>query len=255
LQDASNHIARGITLDPNALAYAQVFAYAVIVYFSVVGFIGGYLITRLVLAPLFWWVGTGSPAEQALAKTELAQTITGTGQPLGQTPMPAGPPQDRENEAARLIVATDAILAAHRDLDKKEPENVLERHVRVLESLRDQLPLSRKLYIILGRLHRRLLRYDEAIKVLSTFLENKQRAGSGGDSDAAAAYYNRACYYVLKGSETGDVAFYSQALEDLERALAGAPELREEARQDPDFELLRDNEEFQRLTAGHRQPS
>jgi tetratricopeptide (TPR) repeat protein len=63
------------------------------------------------------------------------------------------------------------------------------------------------------------------------------------DSDYARAYYDKATCYALQGQAR-------RAVESLERAIALNPRYREEARTDPDFDAIVENQRFWDLTEG-----
>ena len=94
-------------------------------------------------------------------------------------------------------------------------------------------------------------RYGTAIEVLSKFIEEKTRIGQGQDKDTAAAYYNRACYKLLRMQQMqGDEAakIKDSAYEDLDRAIKQDPDTKIDARADDDFQVIRQEERFNLLT-------
>ncbi len=55
------------------------------------------------------------------------------------------------------------------------------------------------------------------------------------------SFYNRACYYCLKGDK-------ANALADLEKAISMNPNYKESAVKDEDFKTLYEDEDFKKLT-------
>ena len=100
------------------------------------------------------------------------------------------------------------------------------------------------LYITLGRLYRATGDLDNGIRVLDEFIQNKEKAGGGADADSGAAYYNRACYQVLKArapvKESDKAALLAAALSDIKEAIKRASENREYALEDPDLTEIKE---------------
>lgn len=231
MQLAAGYISRtwGDTADQHA------FGYAVMLYFSVVGFLAGYLLTRIFLSPMLRdaaggdalasLTGGGAPALPTLPGT-------GTGTVTGST------------ATSDPAVATGAVLTAYTALEKKVPASSLESHIKQLETLKPQFPVFRMLYITLGRLYRATGDLDNGIQVLTEFIQNKEKAGGGGDADSGAGYYNRACYQVLKARaavQDSDKATLLQAApSDLKEAIKRAPENKGYALEDPDLTEIKE---------------
>ena len=89
------------------------------------------------------------------------------------------------------------------------PTDQSNEDIRVLisqmETFLPSLPLSRQLNIVLANAHRNLGQYEQAIGVISRFINNKELV-SQNDADLAAAYYNRACYLVLSGQSQNAIS-------------------------------------------------
>jgi tetratricopeptide (TPR) repeat protein len=133
-------------------------------------------------------------------------------------------------------------LNAYTDLEKKAPAASLQLHIKRLMDLRQQFPVFRMLYIVLGRLYRATGDLDRAIAVLTEFVGNKEKAGTAGDPDTAVAYYNRACYTAQKAKDATEAArqpLVDTALADLKEAFRRSPEYRDYAQADADLEPIR----------------
>lgn len=87
-----------------------------------------------------------------------------------------------------------------------------------------------------ARALKRLNRTEEALQAVEEGLKVK--------GDKAALLYNRACYKLLLGKGSRE-----EILADLKKALTIKPELKKEARTDPDLQSLQDWDEFQKLVA------
>ncbi len=103
-----------------------------------------------------------------------------------------------------------------------------------LEEASDLQPSNVPIYLALGWCYKRLNRLDAAIGAL-------QRARDVA-SDQAIVHYNLACYYSLAHNKAA-------SLESLTKALAIDPEYREKVNEEPDFDPLRGDADFQALTS------
>ena len=118
-------------------------------------------------------------------------------------------------EALRTLERYREALAPLKKVAKAEPDNV---HV----------------WLALGWCHKRTARIDLAVKAL-------ERALAVDPSDALV-HYNLACYLSLAGDR-------ERALAHLSRALAIDPHYRNLAHDEPDFDPIRSDPEFQALTS------
>jgi tetratricopeptide (TPR) repeat protein len=91
--------------------------------------------------------------------------------------------------------------------------------------------------IALGWCYKRTHRLAQAIDVL----ERAQRHNP--DDDSGLLHYNLACYWSLAGNA-------AKALDELAAALDLEPELRNLIAEESDFDQLRGNPDFERLTVG-----
>lgn len=136
----------------------------------------------------------------------------------------------------------DVLDTAGKDLNTGVSRDALVKYAAELEDRRAYEPLSRSVYITLGRLYKRTGQLQRAIDVLTEFIENKERIGQS-DEGLGIALYNRACYLALKTAEVCSeeaTALTDQALGDLRKAVELAPRLATVAPSDADFQLIRD---------------
>lgn len=209
----------------------ETFGYALLAFFSIVGFLGGFLLTRIFLGPLFHKVDSTS------GFTDLAQVVGAQPPSAGGAGAGAGGP-----DAEAVAKATAAALKAYQDIETKAPTSILAEDIRTLEALKPQFPVFRMLYIVLGRLYRMTNNIDKAIDTLTEFIENKDKAGTGHDADAGAAYYNRSCYLAVKARplpETEREQLKQKAVEDLQNAIHRAADYRQKAQADDDLNEIR----------------
>ena len=126
-------------------------------------------------------------------------------------------------EASLLTGEALRVLGRHRDALKP---------LEVAASLR---PGDVGVAIALGWCYKRTHRLAQAIDALERALRH--------NPDEALLHYNLACYWSLAGNA-------SRSLDELAAALDLDPELRNRIAQESDFDALRGNPEFERLTVG-----
>lgn len=132
------------------------------------------------------------------------------------------------------------------------------RGARKLSLILSDWPNDRRLYMLIGRLHRWAHKpdvaegYDEGIRILDEFILKK---GESQDEDIADALYNKACYLTQKASNVKELkknekdTLIDEALKTLKRSVEIWPPNKEEASADSDFKPLENNEKFQEITS------
>jgi tetratricopeptide (TPR) repeat protein len=138
--------------------------------------------------------------------------------------------QDRSDWATMQFEASFLMGEALRSLERyREALKPLE----VAAALR---PAEIGVAIALGWCYKRTHRLAQAIDAL-------ERAGRHNPNAPGMLHYNLACYWSLAGNA-------AKALDELAAALALDSELRTLIADEPDFDQLRGNPEFERLTVG-----
>ena len=142
--------------------------------------------------------------------------------------------EDALGEASAALEIEPASYTANslRGIAMISLERFDEARPALLEAIATE-PERPETYIHLAYVDRRTVSLDKAIETIHKAIELKP--------DMPIANYNLACYCAVKG-ETDD------ALRYLGRAINIAPHFRETARADDDFESLRTNDRFRRLT-------
>lgn len=113
-----------------------------------------------------------------------------------------------------------------------------------LQGWRRQLPDSRRLAILLGRLYKHFHDYDAGIRVLTEVMAERDKKQLPQDVDYAALLYNRACYETLRAAtiEASDPreaqALRGLAWRDINFSIALDPTNNREAKEDPDLVTL-----------------
>lgn len=131
-----------------------------------------------------------------------------------------------------------------------------------LERIRPLFKTDRTLHIYLGRLYRKGEKYDDAILVLRSFIKNRNESINKGDVsitdnvDLADAYFNIACYHVLKAQELESTLLpaelerlKNEAIDTLHESIKLWPKNKEYARTDRDFKYIEHNEKFKYLVS------
>jgi tetratricopeptide (TPR) repeat protein len=170
---------------------ALAMAIAIIIFFSVTGFLIGFIDSRTVLALLFRKSDDQLLAKDAI-KQEVKQEVT---QEVG--------------EGVRGLA--EAITPAAIALIKPSPDNLRfrEEALRKLLDILKVLPTNRTATIYAGRLFRSLNQLDKAIEIIEETLKKRREAGVVPNEDDAALLFNKACYYNLLAeiaSENGETA-------------------------------------------------
>jgi hypothetical protein len=216
LREAATFMASGMA-DPKS---AVVFASATIVYFSIVGFIGGYLVTRLFLAGAFREADVGG-LERRMGEVQI-ETLA---------------------------------ESALQDLDRAARAATLYEDIRALKPYRKEFPANRRLHIVLNRLYAAVGERDKAIEVLDSFIKEKRRQGEGQDQDTADALFNLACDYALRSAEvTGADKEKVQklALDRLRQSVLLSPANAQDAASptESDLDPIRELPEFRKIVGG-----
>jgi hypothetical protein len=151
---------------------------------------------------------------------------------------------EKEAEQTREVAEEAFLLTqATATLDPNIPKT---DKLKMLSKMRAQLsktPLDRALIILSGRLYRGLGDLRGAVEVLETFVRNKESAGQI-DKDVADALYNIACYYCLEWNKNKSAGTKTKSLDALRRSTQISPENKRDAIDDPDFDCLREEQEF-----------
>ena len=114
----------------------------------------------------------------------------------------------------------------------------LERYreaLRPLETAAKLRPSDVSVAIALGWCYKRTHRLAQAVDALERAVQT--------NPDEALLHYNLACYWSLAGNPT-------KALDELTLALELDPDYRAKIADEPDFDQLRGNPDFERLTVG-----
>jgi len=201
----------GCGLGHNAQAAA-----GIIIFYLGLGFVSGYVLTRMFLSPAFYLADKGT----AHGLGTLWARINWIGAEM--------------RDSAKL---GDILNAAYEDLqDKKIPRDAAQRYIDALQKFRNdpRWALHRRLHIQLGVLYKKVGDLDTAIDILTGFINRKKERGEI-DIHTADALYNRACYYALQFAHSGNLARKAMALADLKASLNISPPNREVAKKDDDF--------------------
>jgi len=156
----------------------------------------------------------------------------------------------RTSKGESVETARDALTEP-----KKRHELLIAKDL--LLPLKEKHPTSRTVNMLLGRLHRWLGEFGQAISVLEEFTEKKKEIGEGEDKDVADALFNIACYKAQMAKLVPDIseedkkALRMEAIDHLERSIALHPENKEDAIEDDDLKPLRGESKFNKLVGIH----
>ena len=203
------YIGKGLGPDMESVALS------VVVYFTGLGLLSSYLLTRMFVGPAFLL------ADQATH---------------------SGIAYDTAQAAFALAQMEGEVSGAFDVLKRKDLQtaNRLEHIINELSKYRTQFPLNRRLHITLGRVYRTKGDYDSAIRVLELFARRK-RGAKELDLDLSDALFNIACYYSLQlgqAQEPSKQAIIKKALKAIKESLEICPENMDDVREDSDLKAL-----------------
>ncbi|HEY6871781.1 MAG TPA: hypothetical protein VI298_03525 [Geobacteraceae bacterium] len=146
------------------------------------------------------------------------------------------------------ISYSSGITSAETALSRRDASDVY-TSIETLEKLKNKFKYDRTIHIYLGRLYRAKGDYDNAILVLRKFINNLLDIGNENMSPnqivaMSDAYYNIACYHVLKAFSPNNISndeasrLKSEAMVELAKSIELNPKNKEFAANDPDFNFL-----------------
>jgi hypothetical protein len=200
-------------------------ASGLVLYFFSLGFISGYLLTRMFFSPAFL---LADRATRGGVKDEKAREIASSAK-------------------AEIIVDSDVQTAIGALMQAPLQVGRIDQLINLLEEHRKKFPLKRKLNIVLARLYAEGKgELDKSIEVLNQFVEIKRTAREL-DEDLADALWNIACNYSSKlgGADgSGRKEIGAKALKALKQSLELVPSYAKDVETDPDLKPLRDATDF-----------
>lgn len=163
----------------------------------------------------------------------------------------AQPIEQRLQAVESNVVYSRALVGALASMTQTATFSDRSRAVAELQMAKELLGerglLDRRISLFTGRLYRQMGRLDKAIEALTTFILEKEQRGQL-DVDLADAYYNRACYHVLKMAGTADLQAEREfAYSDLATSIRYHEGNRLDACSDEDFASIRDEPRFRQL--------
>lgn len=248
-----DYLAAALTRDLGN-GFTHSYAGGLIVYFVILGFFGGYLVTRLILA------GEFRRADKAALGEDEKKVVD---ELFKQVALNLDKQSDiNAARAEKIIKQVGVDLVKQYDINSAiesgkiaqkfsgADDDFVDVSIKQLELARKQSPENRVAAIVLGTLYSKKREYREAIDVLRNALEAKSKKGTGEDVDAGDIYYNIACYYYRLFRDTSDQGMKDQykvkMYEALREALRLNPSNASYAYTDADkeFELVWDEPEF-----------
>lgn len=151
----------------------------------------------------------------------------------------------RSTNLAYALTAATSSLALKHDMPAD-----LQDALNTLLSFKDEIISDRRVVILCGRIYRRLKQYENAIAVLTAYVDNKNNKI---DDNYADILYNRSCYGVLLFSELEKKdrllaeKTLKEGVSDLRESIKIRPLNKEDAKNDPDFDAIRNKEEFKEI--------
>ncbi len=232
-----DYLAAALTRDLGN-GFTHSYAGGLIVYFVILGFFGGYLVTRLFLAGEFRRADRAALGEDEKRDEKRVDKII----------KQVGDDLNKQNDI-NAAVASGKIAQTFSNAN----DEFVDVSIKQLELARKRSPENRPAAIVLGSLYAKKGQYQNAIDVLVSTLEVKKKLGSGTDLDAGDMYYNIACYYYRLFRDTSDqgmkdqykVKMYDAFREAVRLNPSNASDAYTDA--DKEFELVWDEPAFQSI--------
>ena len=234
-----NFVGQGLGVNQQSVASG------IVIYFLGLGFLGGYLLTRMFLGPAF------RLADQA--------TTSGLEEKLEETHALAVAAQAASQAADKQGAVNSDLETAVGELNKPDhPPARIDQLIVTLQEHRKAAPLHRKLNIVLARLYGEGKRnFDDAIRVLQEFIDQKRSAHQEKDADTADAFFNIACYYSQKMEEaTADIRnkLEDEGINAIKSSLEILPQNAADVLVDRDLTELRKSSRLQELLKSVKEP-
>jgi hypothetical protein len=216
-------------------------ATGLIVYFLGLGFISGYLLTRIFVSPML----------------RHADDETGGWEETTRIAIDAEAQSKSAPELYDVLDAAYATLMDNRLKKTPVPQDVAVGILGELKKFQDnpRWNLNRRLHIHIGVFSRKTGNLNEGIQALTQFVDRKREANQN-DIHQAAALYNIACYKAVQAREerAGGRSVAAdrrqiEAVDFLEKSVKLSPSNGVEARTDDDFRDLWENDQFKKVTA------
>jgi hypothetical protein len=223
-------------------------ASALIVWYAVLGFLVGYLATRIYLAFVF------SIADRMATKgQEAIAALNATKEAIERIRDEA---QQVSNRERKDLEVTSAVMEGLARLSEKNPDpKELEKSIHKLEEILLKDPAEARAAVVLARLYRHKKGdLKKAIEILTRTADAMEARDLRNDRHATLVY-NRACYNVQLGKDLRGEAKEAhlksaKVLEDLELAFQkSAEEFARFARSDTDLSPIGDDSRFRALLA------
>lgn len=198
-----------------ATGSASAFGMAVVLFFTVLGFLRAYLWTRLNL-------------KSALKDADRLDQLEKAVEDLKVT----------DASIAAAVAYGLSIVSIDETRQDAGTNKLRDEAIGLLEQARRYAPESRQIAIVLGRLYRRRRQLSQGVKVLKETADIRQSNGFH-DSDTAAIWYNLACYYNVQARAESDAEAGGHLRRSAGAALAEClrlhPADRDEAMKDDDL--------------------
>jgi hypothetical protein len=228
LVELSDYIAKDMG-DPSARA----FACGLVLFFSVCGFLYGYLYMRLILSHRF---READQKSKGLDRQKLEATA---------------------GEALDMFEIVNAEMAGMQAERADATLHEVEDAIRLLEAARKLQPGRRKTNMLLGVLYAMKKKdYTRGIQICEETINAMRRSNSLTAKDEADFLYNIACFRMTEANALpqGDprkAELETQSLQELERAIRISPALKQLAAEpeQKEWNAVRDRAEFQRMVA------
>lgn len=241
----------GGSLGPNG----NVIAVGLVIFFLVIGFLSGFLATRLFISPSLRRADaeTGGVNEAERVAQEAKDKSDATPELYDVLDAAYGVWVEFSNRR-RAAKSADQAEGGNKAASTKPvlPPELAYSYLHEFNKFYDQPRwlLNRRLHMLMANFYADTGNFPDAIRVITRFIDSKRKAEQF-DIHLAAGLYNRACYRARTASLLTDKAAKEKQvatlLDDLQEDVKICRSDAEEARDDPDFAELRNDPRFMRI--------
>jgi tetratricopeptide (TPR) repeat protein len=188
--------------DLHAIEVNRAFALAVCIYFSVDGFLFGFLWARLYLLRAYRDADQTREVKNETRKAQDAAKAADMTYEVIKAREVYNKIQDLKNSLEKPPAEATERASAERKLQFKKDE--AKEFIETLKKYISVFPMSRPLYIVLSNLHYEAGHWATAVDILRQFINHRKDANEAINGDVATAWFNLACMYSTEAQTSSE---------------------------------------------------